>query len=381
MHDACLESEMKLLVFSVICTFLHVSGQNPKGRWSLLPNVLVLEVDGSLGQQPLACLSPTDKMLRRDNKSEDIFWKKNGVDQAQRGNSYLVQLEESLGGGEYTCYSKNGSLLNHTMVLIQEDETKRRKILVKTDQDDYLTCSAQNYDGEFHCSWTWHSSRVGKVAFIKARRVSDHNYTQCSVDASGQNWTCSSGQSKISCSVDGSGHRISCRDEQHCPYAEESKQIHITVYVRTEHFLLENYSKHFFLSQIVKPDKVRISQVNTSLIEWSYPSSWSSPYSYFPLTFQLALLRGRCRRCANPCSDSKVTKILTIHSTDVCQYEVKHKVKAVCVRAKDALCNSQWSEWSRWSQVPPKFYSSVISDGDKGAKRGRKNRQKHRKRA
>ncbi|KAK2903931.1 hypothetical protein Q8A73_010588 [Channa argus] len=257
------------------------------------------------------------------------------------------------------------------MVLIQEDETKRRKILVKNDQDDYLKCSAQNYNGEFYCSWTWHRNRVGKVAFIKARRVSDDNYTQCSVDASGQHWTCSSGQSNISCLVDSNGHRISCRDEQHCPYAEESKQIHITVYVRTEHFLVENYSRHFFLSQIVKPDKVRIGQVNATLIKWSYPSSWSSPYSYFPLTFQIALLRGRCRRCANPCRNSKVTKILTIHSTDICQFEVKHKVKAVCVRAKDALCNSQWSEWSKWSQGSPSG----------GVKRGRKNRQKKRKQA
>lgn len=94
--------------------------------------VLVVEVDGSLGQQPLSCLWSEDKLMKRDNKTEDIFWKKNGVDEAQRGNSYNVQLEEGLGGGTYSCHSKNGSLLNHTVVLIQEDETKRRKILVKT---------------------------------------------------------------------------------------------------------------------------------------------------------------------------------------------------------------------------------------------------------
>lgn len=72
--------------------------------------------------------------MRRDNKGQDIFWKKNGQEQAQRGNSYLVQLEESSGGGNYTCHNKDGSLLNHTVVLIQEDETERRKILAKTDQ-------------------------------------------------------------------------------------------------------------------------------------------------------------------------------------------------------------------------------------------------------
>ncbi|XP_038554508.1 interleukin 12Ba isoform X2 [Micropterus salmoides] len=338
--------DMKLFVFGIVCAFLQVSCQNPTSHWTLLPHTLVVEVDGTLGQQPLSCLESPEELTRRDIKSQDIFWRKNGVQEAQRGNSYLVQLEESLGGGNYTCHSEDGSLLNHTVILIQEEETKRRKILVKSDQEDYLKCSAQNYNGEFHCSWTWHSRRVGKVAFIKARRVTDSNDIQCSVDTSGQRWTCSSGQRHFGCSVDDSGHRILCLDKQHCPYTEESQQIHISVYVKTEHFLVENYSKHFYLSEIVKPDKVMISTVNTTMIEWSYPRSWSSPFSYFPLTFQIAQLKKGCEKCDNPCTDSKATKILTAHSTDICQFEVKRKTKAVCVRAKDALCNSPWSEWS-----------------------------------
>lgn len=80
--------------------------------------------------------------------------------------------------------------------------------------------------------------------------VSDDNDTECSVDESGQRWTCASGQSNFSCSVDDSGHRISCQDEQHCPYAEESQQIHITVYVKTKYFLVENYSRYFYLSEM-----------------------------------------------------------------------------------------------------------------------------------
>lgn len=80
--------------------------------------------------------------------------------------------------------------------------------------------------------------------------VTDSNDIQCSVDTSGQRWTCSSGQRHFGCSVDDSGHRILCLDKQHCPYTEESQQIHISVYVKTEHFLVENYSKHFYLSEI-----------------------------------------------------------------------------------------------------------------------------------
>lgn len=167
--------------------------------WICLPIVLVLEVDGTLAEQNLLCMESPEELIGSANQSQEIFWKKNGIDQAQRGNSYRVQLEESLGGGNYTCHSEDGSLLNHTIVLIKEDKSKRRKILVKTDDGvckfdtnytaektgyilkylscalwivllDYLKCTAQNYSGEFYCSWTWHSSRSGRVAFIKAHR-------------------------------------------------------------------------------------------------------------------------------------------------------------------------------------------------------------------
>ncbi|CAK6967769.1 interleukin 12Ba [Scomber scombrus] len=343
-----INDKMNFFVVGIICTFLQFSCQKSPSHQTLLPNILVVEVDGSLGQQPLNCLVSAEELMRRDDKGQDIFWKKNGVEDTQRGNSYTITLEDSLGGGNYTCHNKDGSLLNYTVVLIQEDQTKMRKILVKTEEaEDYLKCSAQNYNGEFGCSWTWHRSRIGKVTFIRARRLEDGD-TQCSVDTSGQHWTCSSSHRNFSCSVDRTGNQISCLDEQHCPYAEESQQIHITVYVKTELFLVENYSKHFHLSAIVKPDKVEISKINATMIKWTYPSSWSSPYSYFPLTFQITQLRRGCKRCGNPCTDSKAIKTLTVHSTDICSFEVKRKAKTVCVRAKDALCDSQWSEWSHF---------------------------------
>lgn len=83
--------------------------------------------------------------------------------------------------------------------------------------------------------------------------VSDNYETQCSVDKSGRCWTCSSGQSNLICSVDKKKKRkrkISCRDEQHCPFTEESQHIDITVYVWRKYFYLDNYSKRFLLSEI-----------------------------------------------------------------------------------------------------------------------------------
>lgn len=58
----------------------------------------------------------------------------NGVMEKQKGDLYVVHLEESSGGGNYTCHSKSGSLLNYTVVLIKEVKATRRKILLKNDQ-------------------------------------------------------------------------------------------------------------------------------------------------------------------------------------------------------------------------------------------------------
>uniref|UniRef100_H3C0A7 Interleukin-12 subunit beta n=1 Tax=Tetraodon nigroviridis TaxID=99883 RepID=H3C0A7_TETNG len=308
-------------IFTVVCMFFSGSNQNPLGIWSLRPHILVVEVDGTWGQLPLSCLTSSSEK----QEEEGIFWMNNRVMEKQKGNLYVVHLEESLGGGNYTCHSKSGSLLNYTVVLIKEVKL-RRKILLKNDQGEYLSCSAKNFDGEFVCSWSWHTRRAGRVALVTAHR--------------------SSGRSEVTCSVDDGDGGIWCRVEQHCPYAEESQPVQITIHVSSKHFLVENYSRHFFLSDIVKPDKVTIRKVNATMVAWSYPSSWNSPSSYFPLTFQIARLKKTCKACEEPCAHSRATKTLTVSCPEICQHEVKKRTKGVCVRAKDALCDSQWGEWS-----------------------------------
>lgn len=63
------------------------------------------------------------------------------------------------------------------------------------------------------------------------------------------------------------------------------------------------------ICSLVKPDSVQISKVNTTAIEWTYPSSWASPYTYFPLTFQIAKLRRGCENCGNPCNHLNSRKV------------------------------------------------------------------------
>ena len=46
-----------------------------------------------------------------------------------------------------------------------------------------------------------------------------------------------------------------------------------------------------------------------------------------------------------------ISQTLTVDFANICQFEVKRKTKAVCVRAKDAFCNSPWSEWTHFGSV------------------------------
>lgn len=110
-------------------------------RAELIPGlcaVSVVEVDGTRGQLPLTCLTSSEADARGSYKHEEIIWTKNGVKEEQRGNTYVVPLLESFGGGNYTCYSSDGLVLNHTVVLIHEDETKRKKILMRRGQGTLL---------------------------------------------------------------------------------------------------------------------------------------------------------------------------------------------------------------------------------------------------
>lgn len=75
------------------------------------------------------------------------------------------------------------------------------------------------------------------------------------MDPSGKSWVCTSGLSRIICSVDDSGHGILCVDQQHCPYAEEIQPVHVTVFVSSDSFLLENYSTLFLLSEIGQSER------------------------------------------------------------------------------------------------------------------------------
>ncbi|XP_036404369.1 interleukin 12Ba [Megalops cyprinoides] len=309
---------MNLVLVSLYLLTLHsVKGnkQQTQNYWVLKPNVIVVDVN--LAQ----AVSKVDVPLRCGDAygDKDIIWKNNGT-QVGRGNQIVVTVEEML-GGNYTCHGHAGSFLNHTLVLVQGTE---RRILEKSHDTDYIQCSSRNYSGAFQCSWKWSRSRNGNVVLVRAAR--------------------SSVTSNITCSLDKSRLSITCQDHTHCPYSEETERINLTVYVKNK-YRVEEYSRRFYITEIVKPDKIKITKADKGTFEWGYPETWSSPNSYFPLTFQVKVIpRKKNCECESGCQRNKRVEL---HTTQSCRWTVREGF-VFCIRAQDALCNSTWSDWSQY---------------------------------
>ncbi|KAM3601845.1 uncharacterized protein V6R79_019859 [Siganus canaliculatus] len=285
----------------------------------LMDNVLVLRVPGDVSSKlnvPLTC--------GEAYQNQPVFWKKNGeeLEPALQGNSVQVEVEE-MDGGNYTCHSSpNGEYLNHTMILIQLDPDNRTVILEeKSPEEGHIHCSALNYRGTFHCTWTKTSHRSGaSVLLVKAQRYLE----------------------KINCELDTNGSGVRCQDSS-CPYKEEQNPIALTVYMRS-YSRLEAYTKVFYLREIVRPAKLpNLSSIDGKAFTWSYPDSWEKPCTFFGLQFQVKVVSSRHGHSCQ--SEDHIVH----NTTDETQYEVnvKHKKYIFCVRAQDRFTSGPFSPWSQ----------------------------------
>uniref|UniRef100_A0AAY4ASZ8 Interleukin-12 subunit beta n=1 Tax=Denticeps clupeoides TaxID=299321 RepID=A0AAY4ASZ8_9TELE len=245
------------------------------------------------------------------NHTGGVQWEKNGVP-VGRGKQLNIVVKD-MNGGNYTCHDDAGNMLNHVVVL-QEGLGYRPAFLLKSPEGEYVTCTSKNYNGHFHCKWTKSSDR-------RKAEVLHFSVTR-----------------NISCSLDGDGTTLSCEDKRHCTFAEEEGRITVSIYLRNE-FRLEKYQTHFFIYEIVKPDKVNISKVEQNTFNWTYPSTWSRPSCYFRLAFQIKVV-GPHESC------DKEKKVKTIHSLSVTICK-KSKYK-LCVRSQEEVSDFMWSEWSSY---------------------------------
>ncbi|XP_008297193.1 interleukin-12 subunit beta [Stegastes partitus] len=305
-----------MLLCAVVCSVSSDSHQVVTE--TLMDNVLVLRVPH--GRRAVAHVSLS---CGEAYQNQPVFWKKNGVDMNPplQGNQVMVPVEETK-GGNYTCHlGPDGDYLNHTVILVQLNPDNRSVILEKKSAEEgYIHCSAPNYKGSFHCTWTRTEFRAGAaVLLVKAQRYME----------------------SIPCELNADGSGIHCQDAS-CPYKEEQHPISLAVYIHSS-ALLEAYTKSFYLREIVRPAKLPNLQLSNDgrMFSWDYPDSWEKPCTYFGLHFQVKMVHN-----GQSCHDD--TYIMH-NTTDQTKYEINVKTRryVFCVRAQDKHTSGPWSHWSQ----------------------------------
>ncbi|XP_048093494.1 interleukin-12 subunit beta [Alosa alosa] len=307
---------IKMKFISVIILFLtYYKSCEPTATY-LPPNVLLLPVTENM--------SVNINLICGDHNDGDISWKLNGNPLKEHGNQIQITVKY-FKGGNYSCHNKAGDILNHTLVL-QEGIGYRKSILVENNSSEYISCTAKNFDGKFQCSWTFDKERqYAELFHFAIARVSGDS-------------------GNITCSLGANGNTLSCEDGKHCPFTEEPCKIDLFFYFRSE-FRCEQYQRHFFISDIVKPDKMIIKKVGDHTFEWDCPETWSNPNSYFQLLYQVKAIDPK-----DPCEkDGHKNKITTSNDK---KFTVKKRMQdknyRLCVRAKEEASNSNWSDWSSY---------------------------------
>ncbi|XP_030010620.1 interleukin-12 subunit beta [Sphaeramia orbicularis] len=308
---------MHVFVFLILCAAqCYVrSESHTENIETLMDNVVVLKVHYGVPSRvyvPLTC--------GEDNQIQPVFWKRNGEELSPRleGNQVSVLVEE-MNGGNYSCHlSSNGQYVNHTVIMVQLEENRTVILEEKSTEDGYIHCSALNYSGPFHCSWTRRRTRANAaVLLIKAHRNSV----------------------VIPCELNADGSGVQCQNNN-CPTEEEQHRISLTVYLYS-HSRLEKYEKTFYLREIVRPGRLpNLHLTEGRAFSWSYPETWQEPCSFFGLQFQVKVVHH-----GQPCN-SEEHIVQNIIQENTYEVGVKTKKYVFCVRAQDKHTGGPWGHWN-----------------------------------
>ncbi|KAH1169684.1 hypothetical protein KIL84_000669 [Mauremys mutica] len=134
---------------------------------------------------------------------------------------------------------------------------------------------------------------------------------------------------------------VTLADGTFCPFAEEPRPLELALEgISAESFV--NITRRLFLRDIVRPgppqDVTAQSKGGRLHLSWAPPASWSSPYSYFLLRYQLEYKQR-----------DGTTGSLQLEG--VTETSVEGDVRWVQIRCQDPLVNSTWSPWTTWQKV------------------------------
>ncbi|NWT55615.1 IL12B protein, partial [Erythrocercus mccallii] len=287
-------------------------------QWKLQENVFVIESQWD----PEAPATPVE--LTCDTSEDAVYWEK-GLDWRREGKAVTAAVKESPDAGNYSCWSQESKeLLSSKLLLITRINSQghmMRWILksFKEPKDTFLKCEAKNYSGIFTCSWMTENSSPNVKFTIRSL-----NDPQGDV-------ACSSPVAVTKGAL--TTYTAQCHKENFCPFAEEQQPIDLLLEVIDE-VEYENCTASFFIRDIIKPDPPQCQYVaSNGTVTWTYPRTWSTPNSYFPLIFKVKVK-----------TTKRYKKVL---DTEEQWLQLPAPGPAeVWVQARDCCYLSSWSEWS-----------------------------------
>ncbi|NWW41663.1 IL12B protein, partial [Panurus biarmicus] len=285
-------------------------------QWKLRENVFVIE------SQWDAEAPGTRVELTCATAETAVYWEK-GSEWERDGRTLSAEVKEVADAGNYSCWSREShKLLSSSLLLIARLDSKgqmMRWILksFKEPKETFLKCEAKNYSGIFTCSW------------MTENKSPNVKFTIRSLKGPQGDVSCSSPEALTQGAL--TTYTAQCHKENFCPFAEEHQPIDIFLEVIDE-VEYENHTASFFIRDIIKPDPPQCQYVATNgTVTWTYPRTWSTPNSYFPLTFKVKVKSTRRQE--------------KVFATEEQRAQLPAPAQ-VWVRARDRCYLSSWSEWS-----------------------------------
>ncbi|NXA89969.1 IL12B protein, partial [Melanocharis versteri] len=286
-------------------------------QWKLQENVFVIESQWN-AEAPAATVE-----LTCNSSEEAVYWKKDS-EWKQEGKTLTAAVKEFPDAGNYSCLSQEShKLLSSSLLLIAKIDSKGQMMrwILKSFKEPkwtFLKCEAKNYSGIFTCSW------------MTENKSPNVKFTLRSLKGPQGDVSCSSPVALPEGAL--TTYTAQCHKENFCPFAEEQQPIDVVLEVIDE-VEYENYTASFFIRDIIKPDPPQCQYVaSNGTVTWTYPRTWSTPNSYFPLTFKVKV---------------ESTKSHEECDTDEQSMQLPAPGPAeVWVQARDRCYLSSWSEWS-----------------------------------
>ncbi|NXX31412.1 IL12B protein, partial [Nicator chloris] len=287
-------------------------------QWKLQENVFVIESQWD-AEAPASSVE-----LSCDTSEEAVYWEKDS-EWRQEGKTLRAAVKEFPDAGNYSCRSQQShELLSSSLLLIAKIDSEGHMIrwILKSFKEPkwtFLKCEAKNYSGIFTCSW------------MTENKSPNVKFTIRSLKGPQGDVSCSSPVALPEGAL--TTYTAQCHKENFCPFAEEHQPIDILLEVIDE-VEYENYTASFFIRDIIKPDPPQCQYVATNgTVTWTYPRTWSTPNSYFPLTFKVKVKSTKRHK--------------KVYDTEEQSVQLPAPGPAeVWVQARDRCYLSSWSEWS-----------------------------------